>query len=278
MKNKRTFLWCLMIGLAGIHSVRSHAAEPSFYYYFEDNNDPSMPTNSGEAPFALRYLGDTQQTTTQHKFGKGSMLISELKGEAFLIGKGTGVVAMPSEFSDAISKMTITAWVRPSLPPEGQTNCFKPGFNILDRLVPEPATGGSRGLGCFIYCFINGAFQLTYCSDGDKKVTNLRSAPIKYVESEEWVHMAVTFDAGKAVFYFNGLPVGDADGSLTGAANISEVQGRGILAGFFNSHPGDSIDDFGFFVDRALTEAEMDTVYNKGLEAFVKSGSAALKK
>ncbi|MEO6053002.1 MAG: LamG domain-containing protein [Chthoniobacterales bacterium] len=268
MKNKYCTLLSLALGLLAAFPIHSLAADPGIYYYFEDNSDPTMPINSGDGPFNFHYLGDTLQTTTQAKFGKGSMLIGEKKGDALYINHGNGFASQQSEFSDGIEKMTITAWVRPANPPEGR-NSFYPGFWIFGRLSGNDGWGP----GHFTFGFAYDKLQFTYYSDGGQKQT-FNSSPIKYVESEEWTHVGMTFDQGKIVFYFNGLPIGDADGTPVKATNISQVDGKSILIGFSNNHKGDCIDDFGFLVGRALTESEIDTVYNKGLQEFVK-GTAA---
>ncbi|MEO6054008.1 MAG: LamG domain-containing protein [Chthoniobacterales bacterium] len=260
-------LLCLVFGLLGTSLSHSSAADSALNYYFEDNNDPSVPTNSGNAPFALHYLGDTQQTTTQAKFGKGSMLIGEKKGDVIFINHGSGFASQPSEFNDAIEKMTITAWVRPVNPSDGGQNSFYPGFLILARSGGENAWG----VGHFMFGFAYNKLELRYYSDGGLKQVFQSPLIKRRFESEEWTHLAVTFDQGKMVFYVNGLPIGDADGAPMKATNISEMPGKSVLVGFTASHAGDCIDDFGFLVGRALSESDIEKVYDKGLQEFVKS-------
>ncbi|MEO6054382.1 MAG: LamG-like jellyroll fold domain-containing protein [Chthoniobacterales bacterium] len=271
MKNKYSSLLCILISMAGLQ--RGLADDPSLYYYFEDNNDNTMPTNSGDAPFAPHYLGDTTQTTTQHKFGKGSMLIGAKKGPVPILTNAAGF-AIASEFNDAIRKLTITLWVRPVASEDGKGSCFNPGFNILGRYAYDSAGNVLRGTGAFNYSFAYGTFNFTYC-DENGKPQSFSSSQIKFIETEEWVQMAVTFDEGKVVFYYNGVPVGDGDGRVNGGTGIAATQGATALVGFNNSLPGDCIDDFGVFVGRALTESEIDKLYNRGLEDFVKPAPKA---
>ncbi|MEO8205638.1 MAG: LamG-like jellyroll fold domain-containing protein [Chthoniobacterales bacterium] len=268
---KKYYIICLLLTLIGIRASDSFAADSGTYYYFEDNSDPAVPANSGEGLFNLHYLGDTQQTTTQAKFGKGSMLIGQKKGEAPVIIKGYGVASMPSEFNDGIRKMTISLWVRPAIQQEGSANSFTPGFLIFARY----GGAGGVGVGYFMFAFAYKALEFNIYSESTGKIEKFRSAPVKYVESDEWIHLAMTFDEGKIVFYLNGLPISDTDASSLNVTTIPESQGKSIMIGFSNSRPGDCIDDFGFWAGTAASESDIDKIYNKGIQEFVKDSGKA---
>ncbi|MEO8206229.1 MAG: LamG domain-containing protein [Chthoniobacterales bacterium] len=227
-----------------------------------------MPANSGEGLFNAHYLGDTQQTTEQHKFGKGSMLIGEKKGLTPIRGLASGFIAASSDSSEAIHKMTITVWIRPVTPPEGVPNSFKGEAHILARYV-----GNGMKAGSFIYNFTPKAFNFWYVSADEGNIQKFRSAPLPFIEPDEWSHMALTFDEGNVTFYFNGLPIAQADAVHQGAPSIGAPQGKSSILGFSSLLPGDCIDDFGVFEGRALTEPEIDRIYTKGLEEFIKPPS-----
>ncbi|MEO8205309.1 MAG: LamG-like jellyroll fold domain-containing protein [Chthoniobacterales bacterium] len=263
MKIKRSLLSALL-ALLSLNTCL--AADPTLYFFFEDNADPAVPTNSGVAPFALSYLGDSHQSTAEAKFGKGSMLIGEKKGDLTILGQAFGLASKPSAFNGAIHKMTITAWVRAIENPESPKNCLSPGFNIMGRYSAH-----GPGPGSFMLSFAYDALQFDYYSEGSKKVESFRSLPIRYVEANVWTQMAVTFDEGKVVFYFNGIASGDADGTPLKATVISEATVGSLFAGFTNLRTGGYVDDVGVLIGRALTEEEIEKVYNTGLENFIKN-------
>ncbi|MEO8205367.1 MAG: LamG domain-containing protein [Chthoniobacterales bacterium] len=256
MKNTPYLLLSLLTILLHAAPTRSFAENPNIYYYFEDNNDPTMPTNSYQGLSNIKYEGDTHQTTEQFKFGKGSMVVSEkLNPKGNNIGGFTG---SSQDLEGDIHKMTITAWVRPADSKQ---------FTLLSRLPASAA--GSFSL-VYSHSYKTFFFAITK-SDGTRK--SYTSAPLPFFEPNEWLHVALTFDEGKIVFYVNGLPIKDADATADGITTIPTPQGKQTLLGFSDSRPGTYVDDFGLFTDHALTEQEMDKVFNKGLEEFVKNSA-----
>lgn len=220
-----------------------------------------MPTNSNDGPSGITYRGTTHQTTEQHKFGKGSVLITEKTSpHGYNLGGFSGPA---SEIPGDIRKLTITAWVRPV---DG-----KP-FVIFSRFPPAiPAsTPGSLE---FVYSSAYKCFWFEFFQ-ADKTRPAFRSKKINFIEPDEWLHIAVTFDEGKVVFYMNGLPIGDADASSTTQSIYAAQEGQ-ILGGFVDARPGTYVDDFGIFADRALNPEEIDQIYHNGLKEFLKESSAA---
>ncbi|MEO6053875.1 MAG: LamG-like jellyroll fold domain-containing protein [Chthoniobacterales bacterium] len=253
MKKPRHLLITVLTILIPIGASHSFASGSDIYYYFEDNNDPAMPTNSNESFYDIKYMGDTHQTTDQHKFGKGSMLIAEKKNQRDVnIG---GLEGSAQGLDGEIHKMTITAWVRPAA---------VKNFTVLSRL---PAVPGAFTL---VYSSNNKCFYFQFVkSDGSRQ--SFASGKIPFIEPQEWMHAGLTFNEGKIMFYANGLPIGDADAAALGVTSISAAQGKQKFVMFNDLVPESYVDDFGFLADRALTEPEMDKVFNKGLEDFLKS-------
>ncbi|MEO6845708.1 MAG: LamG-like jellyroll fold domain-containing protein [Chthoniobacterales bacterium] len=270
MKKIPSFLICTLLIATITHPSRVSAADSNILYYF-DKPDSGMPTNSGGASFSIGYVGTTQQTSTEHKFGGGSMKIGE-KGIVPNVAEFTGFASKPDEFNDAISKLTIVAWIRPTSPPPGGQSKFSGdgGSHIFGRWV------NGKGPGFFFYDFSYKRFNFTfYCDTADPKLQSYSSPAILGALTDEWLQVAVTFDEGHIVFYYNGLPIGDANAATKGGTSISAVEASSTLVGFSFSNPGDCIDDFGFFPGRALSDPEIDEIYTKGLEAFTKASIPA---
>ncbi|MEO8204803.1 MAG: LamG domain-containing protein [Chthoniobacterales bacterium] len=245
----------LLLLIALFAATPIHAGD--IYYYFEDNNDPTMPTNSNQGEYSIRYVGETHQSTEQFKFGKGSMVIDEKKGPAGNpIG---GFASLPSEFIDEIHKMTITTWIRPSTSGD---------FWIIQRMP-----NGAPGYFSLNYSVVYKCFFFGYTGNDSTQGLGARSNKINFIEPDEWVHIALTYDAGKIVFYVNGISAGEGDVTAQGSSSIPAVSGSSTLSGFTALTPGSYVDDFGFFPDRALSEADMDVIFNKGLESFVKASA-----
>ncbi|MEO8206623.1 MAG: LamG-like jellyroll fold domain-containing protein [Chthoniobacterales bacterium] len=245
-------LLLLLAGLSGIG--RSFAENPNLIYYFEDNKNPAQPTSSGEVPYTLYYRGETHQSTEQAKFGHGSMKVAENSRHQ------RGLGSLPQEFSGDIHKMSIVAWIRPARIGE---------FSLVRKRIPMERIPNSFALGyvtsgydCMMFGFLNsGANQ------------GGRSSKIRVVISEEWIHMAVTFDKGKVAFYLNGLPYGDMDASSKEGTTIQTLPGLNVFQSFYDLAPGSYVDDFGMFFDRAFTAQEIETIYETGLEDFLKTSA-----
>ncbi|MEO8207086.1 MAG: LamG-like jellyroll fold domain-containing protein [Chthoniobacterales bacterium] len=227
-----------------------------FLYYFEDNNDPAMLTNANDGQYSVKYVGDTHQTTTEAKFGKGSMVIDEKKGPSGNLI--SGFTTMPSEFIEEIQKMTITFWIKSATTGD---------FFIVERLP-----GGTPGYFALNYSISYKCLFFSFVGTNGARL-GARSTKIPFMEPGEWMHVAMTFDEGKVVFYVNGVTMGDGETASQGVTSIPAAQGAVTLVGFSRLAPGSYVDDFGFFTNKVLSESDIDVVFNKGLESFVKSSS-----
>ncbi|MEO8824297.1 MAG: LamG-like jellyroll fold domain-containing protein [Chthoniobacterales bacterium] len=250
----RLFCICLIFLLTGVA-----VAAPDFnlYYFFENNADPTVPANSGGATQAMHFNADTRQTTTQHKFGQGSM---EVMGDpADKLQHHAGFTSLLNEWNGAIHKMSVVTWIRPSL--TSRELCVlsriaypAPEGTMLFRYFPTPYN-------CYSFSFVG----------KDRKFYGINSDKFLCVLGGEWMHMAMTFNEGKVAFYINGLPVGGTD---LGNVFIPEIKAAAVLEGFYNLPRGSNVDDFGLFTDRVLSAADIEKIYNNGLDEFLKTKSS----
>lgn len=246
----RSSYLCLILLLVGTTAI---AADSNLYYFFEDNVDPALPTNSGGATQVMHFNPDTRQTTSVHKFGKGSM---EVVGDPAEIRQHpAGFTSLPNEWSGAIHKMSVVTWIRPSITSQE--------IGILSRIT-YPAPDGT-----ILLRYIQTPYNyLTLSFISNNQNHYVLSDRFLCVLADEWVHMAVTFDEGKIVYYINGLPAGSGD---VGIAFIPAIKEPARLEGFYSLPRGSYVDDFGLFMDRALSATDIEKIYNNGLEEFLKT-------
>ncbi|MEO6845730.1 MAG: LamG-like jellyroll fold domain-containing protein [Chthoniobacterales bacterium] len=251
----RFLKYFLFLALTANFTVSVALAGSNIYYYFDDNKDPAVPTNSNGSTEIMQYIGKTHQTDKKFKFGTGSMFIG--KNDAPGKGFRGGLLAAPGAFCGEIHKMTITAWICPAATGKD--------FHILIRNVPIGLKPGYIGIDYSIAyrCFFFGAA-------GQGVRIGITGPIVNCILQGEWLHFAVTFDEGKAVMYINGLPVGHSE--APDMKFIPAMQEPDSFVSMFTTlAPGSYVDDVGFFMDRALTEKEMDAVYTNGLKAFLKA-------
>ncbi|MEO8206624.1 MAG: LamG-like jellyroll fold domain-containing protein [Chthoniobacterales bacterium] len=245
-------LICLILGLLSLNL----SAAPAFVYYFEDNSDPTQPTNSGGAtPFNLLYRGETRQTTDQAKFGHGSM---EIKENA---ERRKGFYTLPVDSVGDIHKLTLALWVRPST---------TKGFMLMLKLVPNGHAPNSLSFG-----YIRDGYDCLNFNFYDGKVNNpFMSNKVRCLISGEWIHLAATFDEGKVAFYVNGLPYGGGTAADPKSTVITSEPGQSIWISLYNLSDGSYVDDYALFLDRALSEEDVDGLYHNGLKAYLTKTSA----
>ncbi|MEO6053891.1 MAG: LamG-like jellyroll fold domain-containing protein, partial [Chthoniobacterales bacterium] len=254
MKNVFSPHFCLIVGLLSLAMGRSFAADSNLYY-FEDNKNSEQPTNSGESPYIFHYRGASHQTTEQHKFGNGGVEINE--NSKHRKGLETVLQSTPQE----IHKMSIVVWYRPS-------NVER--VTVLRKRMPMDYISNTfsfmyvrNGYDCMFFNFLNGGMN-----------HDARSSKIRCLISEEWIHLAVTFNEGKVAFYVNALPYGEVDKSSAGETTIQSTPGQNVLQAFIDAGSGSYVDDLGVFFDRALSAEDVEKIYTDGLKDYVTNSAS----
>lgn len=247
-----SFTACVVIAAMPV-SVQSS----DIYFFFENEENLTIPWDSGGCDVRLPYSGNPQnsaRTTEEARFGKGSM---KTGGGAGATGfSGLLKQEQRLNFYQETGKITITTWVKPA---EVTSVIFFRTANT--RISP----------GCFSFIYVAptiGPGSLRFTVTTASGNLTARSEPFS-LEPGNWNHVAITFDAGEVVFYFNGQPVGSTvsvDITKIPAIEPPEKAGFGGLAGLSSESYAD---DLGFFGDRALSGDEIQKIYTNGLEVFV---------
>lgn len=229
---------------------------PDIFFYFDEYQDSARAVDDGGSGFDLPYLGESAQTNEAAKFGEGSLAL----GPGPVMGVGGGWL------HGSISRMTITLWIKPRDEREGSNQVF-----LVQRLVRSSIPGqftfgthfGSDGLRTLHF----------YLGRGEGEVmAKIHSEEMHAWSPDGWIHLAMTYDNGKIVFYVNGEMLGFPQ--LLPEEEIVEMfeDASSTLRTMVSSPGVEYMDDFGFFGDAALSEEQIREIYENGLKAFVESG------
>ncbi|MEO8206625.1 MAG: LamG-like jellyroll fold domain-containing protein [Chthoniobacterales bacterium] len=251
MKNVSLPFLCLLVAILGT-PINPAFAATSNIFYFEDNANPTQPTDSSANSQNLFYRGKTHQTTKQSRFGHHSMEI--LQNDL----QQKGLDSPPADLPAELHKLSLVVWVRPA-----SIN----SFTILRKRVPGEYIPNSFAFGYAARGYK--CLMLNFFYNGSNH--NTRSSKIFTLMSEEWIHLAVTFDQGKVAFYLNGLPFGGVNESSPAGTTIQTTPGQNVYQSFFDIEDGSYVDDFGIFFDRALNPEEIEKIYTTGLQDYLKN-------
>jgi len=235
-------------------------AKPHFFYLFDESPDPTSALDASGEGINFSYSGSSGQSDSDAKFGKGSMIV----GEEPTTGFGGSILKEPfTQLNEPVEKMTITLWLK-----------LNPGALNTQVTLLQRLNSSIGNQGYFGFSYSPAAGKLTFALDTEDGSENgkfsLSSSKRVPSPSTDWLHLAVTFDHGKIQFFVDGEPLGEAQ-TLEGITSIPKTtrDSTTVFRAIVSSPGVSHVDDFGYFGDIPLPEADMRTIFTDGLENFV---------
>ncbi len=255
----------LILGLLAVCNATLWGDIPDLLQSFEEGDGQGVGNLGGEE-FWIQLSKGAQFSAAAARFGKAGLDIQALKeegdsssGQAWQTGLTQDVWA---GFREEIRQITIAAWVRPEE--------IKP-FVIFWRIASSTANPG------FFQFTLLGQGRLYFAAAGPEgeagepairpAISSRSPAPVK---QGEWTHLAMTFNNGEVRFYANGELLGEPLAFPLETIPPLSTQGVPSMIALSGLPAGSQADEFALFGSRVLTPEEVQSLYENGLEAFLK--------
>ena len=244
------YLVCLLlIGALCLHTAKFASTEPLdpdlvLYFDYEDFKGDTVVEKSGRG-----YDGEINGKVTQSddgKFGKAA----EFASTSFLDLDGLNIADddIPTE------GMSVVAWIKVD--------------NVTDMAIFNARAGDGTWL---VHPEARGDGNYRWLNRGpnpNRTIFDIRAGNNK---AKEWIHYAGTYSRADAlaVLYINGKNVGEEAARLDTPIAGDWDQGARVGYNIDNNRPfAGLMDDFNVW-KRGLTEEEVNTIMNDGVEAFL---------
>jgi len=221
------------------------AALPDFVLTFEESDGSFMAGDSLENLEVLPLTKASHISREDARFGKGSLLIR--KGEKNATGGWYASLAGRPELAAGTGRFSMTGWLRL------QEN--DGGISLIRR---SNLGGGANG----VLAFGIDRLQRLYCTID---AATVRSAAVE-IPIDQWFHIAMTYDAGKICFYYNGTLMGEYS---VAQEELPALLGQGSFSCLLHARENTRADDVAMMGGRVLTAEEIEAVSQEGWQAHL---------
>lgn len=230
-------LWVLVV------NPSLHAQLPDFVFDFEQPEGSAHVVNATAHGQEIALRQPTQVKTGGARFGAGSLEVSQSPDGA-TGGWYIYVKTMP-ELAAESSALTIASWVR--LPEVG-------------KRVVIAGRGALKGEKEGAFSFGIDRLQRAFFQINEELI----QTPEFDVPAEQWIHLAMTYQAGVIQFYLDGVELYRGESAATTIPPVSADQAS--FTGLLHSSSGTGMDDFVFLGSKALEPAEIGRLVQDGVE------------